>query len=505
MAELDLRREARGAGAHAPGHDWLGDATLLHGLDEVVLVHAAHFAQEHQHLCLIVVLVAQEVVQEAAARVAITSDSDALVHAVSLLGNHVVELVGHASGLGDVGHGAGAVEPRHDDVVQHAAGVANTQATWLDASHGGGTNESHAICLSDPDDVLGLLLWNALSNDGHGLHVWVVHGLHGSLVHGAEGSKVHEDRDVGVLLNSLLGGSVDRHQNLVGAPVELHVVVAGEGEDHGFHGRLLALAHEVKVQHALDRPVLQTIDDTGGLWGGGDEGVLRASWGLWVNLRVRLPARHVNHLPLRRAAGLREVGLRKVGDEAQGHWDHCCDVRLGAVDLEAEPELVAGGLHLAQTLQVVGPSTADADLDLVLLDLRGVVLQGLDEAGEGGCDIREVCDAATDDQELAIWVLVLQHQRQQGLGVHKGLLGGRSAGVLAIICQLVSPAVVCHGVCVDHRGAAASHHGPHTTLVVEDGQLERGASPAVHVADQGLLWVGGTAEWWRPVNLAPLG
>lgn len=35
------------------------------------------------------------------------------------------------------------------------------------------------------------------------------------------------------------------------SPVELDVVVSGEREDHARHRRLLPLAHEVEVQHAL--------------------------------------------------------------------------------------------------------------------------------------------------------------------------------------------------------------------------------------------------------------
>ena len=35
------------------------------------------------------------------------------------------------------------------------------------------------------------------------------------------------------------------------SPVELDVVVSGEGENHASHRRLFALAHEVKVQHSL--------------------------------------------------------------------------------------------------------------------------------------------------------------------------------------------------------------------------------------------------------------
>ena len=43
-------------------------------------------------------------------------------HSIGVPGHNVVQLVGHATGLGHVGHGAGPVEPGHHDVVQPGTG-----------------------------------------------------------------------------------------------------------------------------------------------------------------------------------------------------------------------------------------------------------------------------------------------------------------------------------------------------------------------------------------------
>mmetsp|Transcript_117758 Transcript_117758/g.377784 ORF Transcript_117758/g.377784 Transcript_117758/m.377784 type:complete len:469 (-) Transcript_117758:1060-2466(-) len=97
VAELHLCGEAGGAGADTPGDDGLRDAAALDRVDEVVFVHAADLAQQEQHLGARVVLVAQEVVQEAAARVAVAPDRNSLEDTIGVAAHDVVELVGHAA------------------------------------------------------------------------------------------------------------------------------------------------------------------------------------------------------------------------------------------------------------------------------------------------------------------------------------------------------------------------------------------------------------------------
>mmetsp|Transcript_35104 Transcript_35104/g.88484 ORF Transcript_35104/g.88484 Transcript_35104/m.88484 type:complete len:204 (+) Transcript_35104:681-1292(+) len=178
VAELHLRGEARGAGAHAPSDDGLGDAARLHGLDEVVLIHAADLTQEKQDLGTTVVLVAEEVVQEAAAGVAVPADCHAFVDSVGVAADDVVQLVGHPTGLGDVCNRARAVQARHHDVVEHAAGVPNAQAAGLNATHGGWADHANALGLRRLDELTRLLLRNTLCDDAQSLDARVAHGLH---------------------------------------------------------------------------------------------------------------------------------------------------------------------------------------------------------------------------------------------------------------------------------------------------------------------------------------
>mmetsp|Transcript_65820 Transcript_65820/g.170882 ORF Transcript_65820/g.170882 Transcript_65820/m.170882 type:complete len:209 (-) Transcript_65820:242-868(-) len=183
VTKLHLGGEARGARAHAPCNDGLRDAARLDGVDEVVLVCPADLAQEKQHLGTTVVLVAEEVVQEAAAGVAVPADCHAFVDSVGVAADDVVQLVGHPTGLGDVCNRARAVQARHHDVVEHAAGVPNAQAAGFDATHGGWADHANALGLRRLDELTRLLLRNALCDDAQSLDARVAHGLHGSLIY----------------------------------------------------------------------------------------------------------------------------------------------------------------------------------------------------------------------------------------------------------------------------------------------------------------------------------
>mmetsp|Transcript_72487 Transcript_72487/g.147049 ORF Transcript_72487/g.147049 Transcript_72487/m.147049 type:complete len:530 (-) Transcript_72487:1357-2946(-) len=302
MSELDLRGEARRARPDAPSDDWLVDAAGLHCFHDIVLIDATNLAKEQKDLAARVILVAQEVINESAARIAVAANCDAFVDAVGVPADDVVQLVRHAAGLGHIGHRAWAVEPGHDDVVQHAARVPDADAARLDTAHRGRADHANLLHLSHLDERARLLLWHTLSDDRDGLDLRILHRFHCGLMHRPEGREVDERHDVRMPLASFLCRGVDGHQNFLCAPVKLHVVVPGEGEDHGRHGRLLPPAHMVEVQHALNSSVLHAVDNGLRLGGGGDDGVPLAL-GRWLLGLHRLLVRHLDESPVRRRCG----------------------------------------------------------------------------------------------------------------------------------------------------------------------------------------------------------
>mmetsp|Transcript_29767 Transcript_29767/g.54237 ORF Transcript_29767/g.54237 Transcript_29767/m.54237 type:complete len:213 (-) Transcript_29767:1075-1713(-) len=207
----------------------------------------------------------------------------------------------------------------------------------------------------------------------------------------------------------LLRGRIHRDQDLLCAPVELHIVVALEWEDHGCHRGTLPLAHEVKIQHALHRTVLQAVDDCSGVWRGCDQRLFVACWrSFW---RSALLASFDRNQSVRRWwSWCSKVRLWQWVNNSQSHGHHRSDVSLRTIELDAKTELVTRCLHLPQALQVVGTGSSYPNLDVVLLDLRGILIKSFDEACEGSRNISEVRDATADDQELALWVLVAKHQ-----------------------------------------------------------------------------------------------
>mmetsp|Transcript_13165 Transcript_13165/g.52746 ORF Transcript_13165/g.52746 Transcript_13165/m.52746 type:complete len:1108 (+) Transcript_13165:373-3696(+) len=514
VAELDLERKGRRARPDAPRDERLGDAARLERLDDVVLVGAADLAEEDEDLAVGVVVVPQQVVDEARPRVPVAADGDALAHAVRVARDYVVELVRHAARLGHVAHRARPVELGGDDVVEHAARVADAEAARLDAADRRGADDADALGLGRRDERARLRLGHALGDDGDRLDLLrvLLERLHARLVDRAERREVHHDRRVAVLLAGRRDRRVHGDERLLGAPVELDVVVPLERVDHRGDRRALPLAHEVKVEHPLHGALLEPVDEAPRL-----VGELLRRHGRQRRLEVGRRARELAR-PHERRVGRRGLGDRvdqrrvgvEVGDRVEGHEAereraHGDGVLLGPEDLHREARLVAEREHHLEALLVVGARAAHEDRHVAGEELVLEGLDRLDEALEGGGDVGEVGDAAADDEDLAVVAFGAAHEPEDGARVVVRLLVVRRARVLAVVRQLVREAEVTDRVGVHDGRAAAGDHRPDAARDVEDGQLERRARLGVHRLDVGLLGELGAAERGGEVDLrAPL-
>eukprot|EP00123_Amoebidium_parasiticum_P009668 comp19635_c0_seq1/m.23182 comp19635_c0_seq1/g.23182 ORF comp19635_c0_seq1/g.23182 comp19635_c0_seq1/m.23182 type:complete len:487 (+) comp19635_c0_seq1:1309-2769(+) len=482
MAELHLGGEHGGARADAPGHHGLSDLALLDGLGKLVLLNTTNLAKQDEHLAAVVVLVAAQMVHEGRAGVAVTANGNALKHTVGVAGNDVVELVGHATRPRHIGHRAGAIQLGRDDVVHHAASVADAEAAGLDATHCGRPDDDDVLLLGHLDDLAGAVLRDTLGNDGNHLDLGELHGLNGGVVGRAEGGKVDHHIDLGILLQGRADVGVDGDQHLLGAPVELLHVEAPERVDHGGHRGCLAAAQVVKVQHALHGTSLHAVDNAAcvlgeqhvgrshlgglGLGGGSVCCALLALAGHRVVTAVKETT--AKALILESSFGVR------LGD-AHGHGTDGRHVGLGPVDLDGDRHLGIQLTHHAQTLLVVGPGTAHIDLGIDGLELGIKLTQGLDQTLECGRNVGKVCNAATNDQQLGppLGISLASHEGEQSLGILVCLRLTGCTGVLAVVGKLVRASKVADGVGVDHGGTATGDHGPDAPLGVENSELER--------------------------------
>lgn len=219
VTELDLSGEHTSDSTDGPSDNGLGDDAGLDGLDDAVLLNTTDLTEKDENLALRVGLVTEHVVDESGTRVPVTTNGNTLVDTVGGLGNDVVELVGHATGLGDVTDGTLAVELGGDDVVHHATSVTDLVRTGLDATDGGGANDGDTLLLGNVEDLTGTPLGDTLSNDGNGLDLREFHELHGGLVDGTGRGEVDDGVDVGVLGHGVGSGLVDREESLGGSPV----------------------------------------------------------------------------------------------------------------------------------------------------------------------------------------------------------------------------------------------------------------------------------------------
>mmetsp|Transcript_3441 Transcript_3441/g.13652 ORF Transcript_3441/g.13652 Transcript_3441/m.13652 type:complete len:488 (-) Transcript_3441:84-1547(-) len=189
--------------------------------------------------------------------------------------------------------------------------------------------------------------------------------------------------------------------------------------------------------------------------------------------------------------------------DAQRHGNDGHDVRLGAVDMHGDVDLLADLAHLAKALLVVGTAAADPDAHVPVAELLLVGLERGNDALEGARDVGEVGDAAADDQHLAARILDARHEPKDGLGVVEGLLLVGSSGVLAVVRQLGAVAKVGDGVGVHDRGSPAGHHGPDATGVIQNRQLERRTSLGVEIGNVLLFREGRTSKSRGEVDVAP--
>src|SRR5690242_16542794 len=115
MSKLNLCGEHAGAGTNSPGNDGLGNDTLLYRLDDLVFFHTTNLTKQNQNFAFGVLLVSEQVVDESCARISVTTNGNTLIHAISVLADDVVQLVGHAARFGDIADGTLAVQFRSDD------------------------------------------------------------------------------------------------------------------------------------------------------------------------------------------------------------------------------------------------------------------------------------------------------------------------------------------------------------------------------------------------------
>src|SRR5699024_4389770 len=112
--------------------------------------------------------------------------------------------------------------------------------------------------------------------------------------------------------------------------------------------------------------------------------------------------------------------------------------------------LFTNGLDVLQTLLVVGTSTADPDLDLVLVEGSGDLPQSADDTLEGGSNVGEVGNTTTDEEDLALGVNGGPEQEvEDGTGVVVGLSLGGSTRVLTVVGELADEASGGNGIRVD--------------------------------------------------------
>lgn len=145
VTELNLSLEHAGASSNGPGDNWLGDDTLLDGLNDTVLLNASNLTEQQEDLAVWIGLVSEKVVDEGSTWVSVSTNGNTFVDTVGGVADDVVQLVGHTSGLGDVSDGSWAVKLGGNNVVHHSTGVTDLERSWLDSTNGSWTDDGDTL------------------------------------------------------------------------------------------------------------------------------------------------------------------------------------------------------------------------------------------------------------------------------------------------------------------------------------------------------------------------
>ena len=149
-----------------------------------------------------VIFVAQKVIDERGPGIAaVTTNGNTLVGAVGHNGEDVVQLVQHASRLGNVADRTCTVELGGDDVVVHhtvlfsqygflegtqynsPSQVTDSEAAGFDTTNGSGTDNRNPLFVGLDQDFLGLSFWNTLGDQRDGTDALEFETLQRAAVH----------------------------------------------------------------------------------------------------------------------------------------------------------------------------------------------------------------------------------------------------------------------------------------------------------------------------------
>ena len=306
--------------------------------------------------------------------------------------------------------------------------VTDPEASRLDTTDGGRADDEDTLLAGLPEDLAGMALRDTLSDQSKSLDLGELEALKRARVHTARAGEVDNNINIGVLGDSLLEGRVDGKEGHLSSPVELLDVVSTEGVDHGGDGGSLTTAGVVEVEHSLDGTGLETVHEGAG--GSIKRPVRRARGSRALSVEVDkdvgglgalsigvngpnsiggltsgsdLRGRSVNLDRFQAVdSSIARLGLADINAEGEG--DDLGDVCVGAEDTDGDAQALSEQAHGLETLLVVGAYATHEDLDLVVDELALELLEGADDTLEGGCNIGEVGNASSNDENLALGV-----------------------------------------------------------------------------------------------------
>mmetsp|Transcript_9088 Transcript_9088/g.13593 ORF Transcript_9088/g.13593 Transcript_9088/m.13593 type:complete len:266 (+) Transcript_9088:1068-1865(+) len=263
MTELYFEGEDRCTSTNAPRNQWFGEPPILQSFANFVFISSPNLTQQNQHFNLRVIIVTEKVIHEACPRVPIASNSNTLVNTISRPANDVVQLIRHPPGFTDISHTSRSVKLAHNNIIKHSSSISYSHAAWFDTTDRCWAYQPNPPAIGLLYDLTCLALRNTLGNYCNSFNLRrKLQCCHCCLMDRTKRRKVNHNGDISVPFQSFLNAGVNRHQFLTLTPIKLDIMVAPEREDHSSNAWLGSVAHVIKIQHSLHRPILQAVNNS---------------------------------------------------------------------------------------------------------------------------------------------------------------------------------------------------------------------------------------------------
>src|ERR1700737_4209674 len=176
---------------------------------------------------------------------------------------------------------------------------------------------------------------------------------------------------------------------------------------------------------------------------------------------------------------------------------------LRAIDMHFQSQFLPNSFNHFEASLVIWTSTTDPDgYPITRFKHRREISQCLTNTLECLCNIREICNTTSNEQNLLSLCSGAGEQIQHGLSILIGLSFGGGTRVFSIIGEFIGETSTCNGISIDNRGPSTGDKCPDSAVGVEDSEFQGCSGFGIEFCNVGFLFghfaaKRGREDHWR--------